>query len=419
MANIKLSFAFRDGRFSLRATLRGTDKGRQYRTVTNLINPNYDYWDKKQQRFVEPTEDAIHNNNVLREMKERHQQLIDTFNPTTPKELFSLSDKANKVVAKKVITLGDFLKRLIHDMKTCANHQLPSKNYQTYINLLHKLEREGAIINKPLSEISNGDFIAFGKFILSLSVEEGRNNYPNIMKLFKQVHTRAAQNELNTNVLVYPYMKYAPMFESKERIALTRLQYDKFCAYDLSLIPQSGCRPMYYKELYRDFCIFLYSAFMRPCDVVNLQVINITDNELIGYIVEKKKNTRELKKRKVITPITDDCRKIIQKYKGQSSKGYIFPFSMNEYDWDKTDAISWNKWQNRKQKHLEDINKFLHKFEGVLGLEEGTFTTYVFRHSSLTHACEEKKCDLALLAKKAGTSIKMIDDHYYHPNYAL
>ncbi len=415
MANINLSFAFKDGRFSLCATLRGTSKDRKYRTVTNLVNPNFDYWDTKQQRFIEPTQDAIHNNNVLHEMKGRYQQLIDTFHPTTPKELFSLNDKVSKVVAKEVLTLGMYLKKLIEGMKKESNKR-PSKAYQNYINLLHKLEKEGTIINRPLSDICDDDFIRFGDFLLTLNKKEGKSNYRNLMKMFKQVHTKATRRRLNSHTLVYPYLDDAPTTTSKGRISLDKEQYNKFVNYDLHFIPQSGCEPMFYKELYRDFCIFLYEVKMRPCDVLCLHTSNI-NGEIICYTPEKKKNYINEDRRKVITPLTPIAKQIISKYKGQSSKGYIFPFSMNEYDWDKTDAISWNKWQNRKQKHLEDINKFLHKFEKVLKLDKGTFTTYVFRHSRLTYLCNEKGCNLILIAKEAGTSVKMLETHYYHQQY--
>jgi len=78
MADILLSFQVKDRRFSLCATVKGTSK-RNYKEVQNLVSPNFDCWDKKTQRFNEPTDEAIQNNNVLRVMKERYQYLIDTF----------------------------------------------------------------------------------------------------------------------------------------------------------------------------------------------------------------------------------------------------------------------------------------------------------------------------------------------------
>ena len=416
MANLKLSFTIREGVFSLCATtINGGTKStpsRNYKKVEGLQSPNLACWDKKLQIFNEPTQEAIDNNNVLREMKERYQRLIDLFNPTSGKELFSLNEKAEKVEAKTTLTFGGFIQSLINTGKN-ESIKKPSKNYQKYIDLLNKLKKEGNIINKPLEDIANKDFIAFRDFILhKLTKEEGQSNYLNLMKLFKAAHNRAVSLELNEHILKYPYTKDAPPKKSKERFAFTEQQYRKFVEFDLNKIPQSGCNPMYYKELYRDFCIFLYEMKMRPGDVIKLHSLNI-NNCILKYTPEKKKNYIDELKRITINKITPTAKAIINKYKGQSAKGYIFPFSMNNYDWDFEDAKSWNRWHNRKQKTLQDINEFLHKFEKPLKIN-GTITTYSFRHSALTHAVNKKDCNLMQIAKESGTSVKMLEQHYYH-----
>lgn len=131
---------------------------------------------------------------------------------------------------------------------------------------------------------------------------------------------------------------------------------------------------------------------------------------------EKKKNYLEERKRTTTRPITPKAKEIIAKYKGKLEKGYIFPFSMNDYDWDYADAESWNKWHNRKQKQLQDINEFLHKFEKAMRIE-GTITLYSFRHSAFTHAINAKDCNLMKIAKEGATSVKMLEQHYYHQQY--
>lgn len=68
MANFNLTFSNEKRGFFLRITEKGKTNGLRAK-VQNLINPNFDYWDKKQQRFNEASNDAIHNNSVLREMK--------------------------------------------------------------------------------------------------------------------------------------------------------------------------------------------------------------------------------------------------------------------------------------------------------------------------------------------------------------
>jgi hypothetical protein len=149
MANLHLSFTFKDAAFCLCATVNGTSK-RNYEKVLNMVNPNFDVWDNKKQRFNEPTNEAITNNRRLDEMKKNYQYLIDTFNTLIGKELFSLFKNAEKVEAKKEITLGEYLKTLILNLKGRTHNRLPSANHQVYTTLLHKLKKENSIIDVPL-----------------------------------------------------------------------------------------------------------------------------------------------------------------------------------------------------------------------------------------------------------------------------
>lgn len=410
---LNLSFTFKGKTFCLCVTQRGTSN-RNFKKIEGLINPNFQCWDRKRQAFYEATEDAIHNNNVLQQMKEPYQRLINQYNPQSAIELFALYDKDIKGEIKPVRTLGDFVEALINAGKK-AQIKNPAKTYQQKINLLHKLQQEGQIINKPIEDIDNKDFIAFGKFILGLPKNKGQSNFINIMKYFKEVHSIAVSQELNDHILKYKYTKDAPVKKSKEKFAFTNRQYQKFVELDLNKIPQSGCNPSYYKELYRDFCILMYETMMRPVDALRLHTSNIKGNK-ITYVVEKKKNYQDERKSKVTTKIKPNTQRIIAKYKGKSTKGYIFPFAVNEHDWDFTNSDSWNKWNNRKQKQLEDVNTFLHKVEKIMGIND-TITNYSFRHTAFTHAVNKPNANLMLIAKEGGTSVKMLEQHYYHQQY--
>ena len=417
MANLNFNFTFKDGVFCLCCTVKGTTT-RHYKEVSGiykLSNPNFKKWDKKEQRFIEPTLEAISNNARLEAMKAHYQSLYESLSASMEvingKVLFCQETEIQKIIAEKQMTFGGYVRQIIHNGKT-ESAKKPSKNYQKYINLMHKLEKEGNIIDKPMKDICNSDFIAFGSFILNhLTIEEGKNNYVNLMKLFKAVHTQAYNRELNNNVLRYPYMKDAPTRKSRERVAFTVRQYNKFCSLDLTIIPHSGVNRMFYKELYRDFCIFLYEMKMRPCDVIRLHTNNI-NNSFIVYVAEKKKNYLDEHKRTTCVKLTETAKRIVCKYRGKSTKGYVFPFTMNNYDWDFDNAVSWNKWQNRKQKTLQDINEFLHKFESILHIKE--ITLYTFRHSAFTHAVNAKGSNLMRIAREGSTSIDMLENHYYH-----
>jgi integrase len=411
MKNVNLNFTFKEKDFCLCATVTGTTK-RHYKKVDELINPNFNYWDKKQQRFNEATQDAIHNNAVLQTMHAKYQRLIDTFNPTTGKELFAMSETASKVDAKRELTFGEYIQQYI-DREKHRPVKKPSKAYQPYINLLHKLEFEGNVINVPLSEIANKHFIQFGNFILSLPNDKGRTNYKAIMSYFKAVHNKARNNELNDNELRYDFRTYAPTRVEKEITALTVEQYQQFVNLDLSKIPQSGVKPEYYKELYHDFCMFQYEMKSRPVDCVRLNhsdIVAYKGKYCIKYIAEKMKN----KCKATVNLITPTAQSIIDKYKGKSSKGYVFPFAINEVDWNFDDPDNWNKWNNKKAKQLEKVNHFLKQVAGVLGVERDALYNYIFRHTTFTHEIEKNNKSLLTIAKEGGTSIDMLGKNYYN-----
>lgn len=414
---------------------KGSSKGRKYFTIKGLTAPDFRYWDKTIQRFSSGTDTAKANNPVLEDICTLCDELLANSAITSPSEFVEALKRG--VAPSDVLTLGDFLRELIDDMRNGTNNKLPSKNYQTYLNLLHKLEREEkaqykgkirVLINVAMAEVDDDCFIQFGTFILSLSDKEGKSNYLNIMKLFKQVHTKAYKIRKTDTVLRYPYADYAPRNnkKKKKRSALTIEQYAKFEALDVTTLPKSGTLTYNLMQLYKDYCIFLCEMFSRPVDVTCAHSDNIvTKNgkKFLSYIPTKKKNNKQDDEDKTVyAPITDKAMGIINKYKGQSSQGYIFPFSMNEYKWDMTNAKDWNRWQNRKQRLQEMINSWLrNKVAKVIDIDF-PLTLYVFRHSAFTHACMAKGMDrdsIINIAKNGGTSINMIDKHYYSNTVAI
>ena len=414
---------------------KGSSKGRKYFTVQGLISPDFRYWSKKEQRFTSGTDTAKANNPVLEDICALCDELLTNSAITSPSEFIEALKRG--CAPSDVLTFGDFLRELIDDWKSGKNNKLPSKAYQPYINLLHKLEKEKDaqyrgkgcdLINVPIANVDNQCFIQFHHFVLSLSDKEGRSNYINIMKLFKQVHKKAFELELTDTVFRFPYAKHAPNNnkKKKKRSALTMEQYAKFVKLDVTTLPKSGTLTYELMQLYKDYCIFLYEMFSRPVDVTRAHsndIVTIHEKKFLSYIPTKKKNnTQDDEDKTVAAPITDTAMRIINKYKGKSSQGYIFPFSMNEYKWDMVNAKDWNKWNNRKQRVQEMINSWLrNKVAKAIGVDF-PFTLYVFRHSVFTHACMAKGTDkdsIINIAKKGGTSIKMIDKHYYSSTVAL
>lgn len=156
---------------------------------------------------------------------------------------------------------------------------------------------------------------------------------------------------------------------------------------------------------------------MRPVDVTRAHtdnIVTINSKQYYRYTPEKKKNNKETNKDKTVyAPLSDKALSIIAKYSGKSSQGYIFPFSLNEYNWDMMNAKSWNNWNNRKARLQEMINKWLReKVAKALGWDIVPHL-YTFRHSTLTHACMAEGASWGIIALNGGTSIDMLQATTY------
>lgn len=392
-------------------------KGKTNRTpylIEGLKPYDVNHWDKKTKRFLGGTQNDVDNNKLLVELENQCNALLKNPQITTPQQF--IDALRTGVTPKDVVTFGDFIKSLIEGMRNGTNNKRPSKNYQVYINLLHKLKREGNIIDVALADVCNKHFIAFSDFILSLSDDEGRTNYYNLMKLFKQVHTKASKRELNQYRLVFPYVEYTPVKDDEDeekRPSLTLEQYAQFVNLDLSKVNQSGVNVEFYKSLYHSFCVFLYEMKLRPVDALKLHsnnIVTLNGKQYFKYVAEKKKNSKE-KNKTTYAPITPKAQEIVNQYKGKSSKGYIFPFALNEYDWDYNNATSWNKWNNRKQRAIDMVNQWLKKVAIILEVSF-PLVCYTFRHSTLSHACMSEGANYMQIALEAATSPDMLLKHY-------
>lgn len=412
---------------------KGTPQGRKSIPIDGLTSPDFRYWDKKAQRFTSGTDTARANNPLLEDICVRCNELLNNSAITSPSEFIEALKSG--VMPSEIITLGDFLRSLIDEMRNGTNNKRPSKNYQCYINLLHKLEKEKTaqykgkvldLIDAPIAEIDNKCFIQFSKFILSLSDDEGRTNYLNIMKLFKQAHTKAYDRELTDTVLRFKYTDCAPLLSDKyaeKSPSLTPEQYRQFVALDVRTLRKSGLLSYELMEMYKDFCLFLYETKMRPVDVTRAHsdsIVTIDGRQFYKYTPEKKKNNKETNKTKTVyAPLSDVALSIIAKYNGKSSQGYIFPFSMNEYNWDMMDAKSWNQWNNRKARLQEMINKWLREKVAKALNWDIVPHLYTFRHSTLTHACMSESANFMYIALDGGTSIEMLQRHYVSNTMAV
>lgn len=419
--SVNIRVAPLDDGIYLFAQTKGTTKQRR-RQVPGIINPDFTTWDRKKQMFMAPTTAAIANNAAIATFRTGFELINNNFHPATCDELIMLYDnslviKNDASVVVKKMTTGDFINQIITEQKTCTKHfiQKPSSTYQLYLNLLHKLEMEGNIINVPVDELSVEHVNGFSEFVLS---ELNGVNYKYLMKLFISVCNKAVEQHRNHNVFKFSIAKHAPKREAKRIRALSQEQLALFETYDLSRLVEGSAprKTVEAYELYRDFALFLYEMKMRPIDVAKLNYTHIymsDHNELyIDYVPEKKKN---LGLPSTQCPLSEKAVSIIRKYKGQSSKGYVFPFALNEYDWDYNNPESYRKHYRKWNRVLFQINTFLSKMEAPLGFPD--LTLYIFRHAAFTISCKEMKDSVFVIAKQGGTSVEMLEKHYFSSGF--
>lgn len=327
-----------------------------------------------------------------------------------------------KIRISRKMTVGEWLERVIYDLKHPVRLK-PTSNYQVYISLQHKLEEEGEIILKPLSTVGDKTFRQLIKWL----IKHKKRNFEGTLKTFSALVNRARKARLIKYSANFPYRDYIPKAKKEESamellfmggniLSLTKEQYSAFINIDLNEIKLHGGPHLdYWKELYLDFCIFLYELKSRPIDVLKLHEENfaldpISNRLMCSYLPAKKRN-QEPRKAMVMQFLSPEAERIYHKYKGKSKAGYVFPFIMNEKRWNLNNDRDYHQYYKSARNILWRIDKFLHKVGEVMELPF-SFTLYVIRRSAITHAIIENKIPLLILAKMAGTSVRMIEIHY-------
>ena len=285
--------------------------------------------------------------------------------------------------------------------------------------------KEKKLIKTTISKVDRMTFVHFSSWILNQKGLKGTGmNYVALMKLLIAVVNRARKAGLTEYVPNFPYMDYAPRINKlTEKAAelnnvggtvksLSPEQYEQFLALDF--------HNDYFKELYRDFCILLYEMKSRPMDIVKLHWDNIAYNDrykrwTCTYIPSKKKNYAFMRENDTnpltVQFISKRALEIIMKYKGKSPAGYLFPFSFHKRKWNLDDPDQYNEYYVKQNRLQGRINRFFHTLGERFGLKYN-LTLYAFRRTAITKAIIDNEMPVTMIAKVAGTSVKMIEHHY-------
>ncbi len=281
----------------------------------DLTDPDTVKFNSKKQRFESRSRNAAVNNTLLEKIEEFCKVLITENSPTTIEEFWSLVEQANegKPVTKEDKTLEWFLHSIIEEYRDGYANKLPSSNYQTYVRLLHHLERENErkrskhILRVPIGKISDLEFRQFGDYLKPLKGP----NYLDLMKYFKRAHNIAIRKQLASTPLSYRYMDEAPVKTFEELSAMNKgvaslsvEQIEAVEKLDLTRIVLKCRNNAFYKRLYLDTCLLMFYLFSRPIDILNMKHSNIRKCEK-GYYIEylpiKKK--KQCKRAEIVCPM--------------------------------------------------------------------------------------------------------------------
>lgn len=269
------------------------------------------------------------------------------------------------------------------------------------------------IINKSIKDIDNRDFIAFANWIIS---DYGGVNYEQLGGKFKAIHKRAFNAEINDHMLRYKYMDFAPPKQKKTKhVTVSHAQFEKFVKLDLTRIKPNTKTAMWYKELYRDFLCLMYEASSRPIDVLLLHhddIREVNGKKCWPYVPAKKWKSRS-KNKLAVKPLSKRALQIIEKYRGQSKLGYVLPTNVTKCTYNLGIQAERDKLALRVQSFRIQAENFIKKAAPYIGVDPDGFINYSFRRGSLTHDILKNDKPILQIAKEGGTSVEMLEQHYY------
>ena len=413
-------------------TLEISRKGfnRAYITVQGLIAPDFSRWDSKQQCFTGLGDDVAHNNNVLKSLLDAMQFLLDAGTFTAPKDLTAAYKTGLKIECKKSVTLLELVDRVAADEKNKTAGR--SANYQLYQNLSRKLSATDApkykgekLADCDVTKLTNAHFAAFGSWVLDELEGQG---YKNLMISFSAVLNKYGRKRYGLDIpalshdwrAFMPKKKYTGLTAAEKETAtaaaipaLSVKDIKRFAAFDLSKIAPKQQRNAFLLEVYRDFALLMYHTTARPADVLQWDYVHNYNPETgrVSYVPHKLRNRGG---KCVTIDLNDEAKKIIEKYNGMSKGGYLLPLPINETAWgDDIDGEIFSRWEVKRNNTLEHTNSNLQKIATALGITTRV-TLYTFRHSAITHACKRKGANVFEIARNAGTSVAMIQKHYFN-----
>lgn len=405
--------------------------------IVKGLHPNTDLskWNEESQQFVGLGDTAVNfNNELLQKLLPVFQTLESNTDLYTSTLLKNAWSQCNNVVASNKIKLGEWAKMRVKELEAqnTGNHQL----YNTICNKLYGENKKTGetfrapsyngktLANTPLSEISLEHLKAFENWVLSAL---NGVNYTNLMRHFVALVKLGCERFGYSYPANYNWRRNMPDQQGQTKKGILSLKdIEVFENFDISTIAPRQKRNAFLFGLYRDFIVFMYYTGIRPVDIIKLHHNREYDaiNQQITYLPHKLRS--KAKTCKNVMPLTIGLNPkavaIIEKYKGVSKGGYLFPLPMNETDWGVISLSSphdiYKRWSIQQNHAIARIDAALKTMAKKMGVGFADLSLYVFRHTTITHLLKYYHVPAAVVAKMCATSLRMIDSTYCDNNFA-
>lgn len=402
---VRLNFIVRSGVLVLRFS---EAKTRYYKRVGYLLKgtPNLKHWDTAKQRFSAYAVNHLENNRILDDFKRIYWKVIQDHPELSAKQVANFygahvpdHNIGLKMSEWAVSEYSNSVEKYL-EVVILREKAKQGCNYEGYHKLLARCRSD-------IPGFSSMAFSAidYNRMVTLAYIFARKKSYSNITRTFRALLGKASKdNDVNFKISQIGDFKFNDYNPARNEAVhrrpdiLSQEQLKTFLNLSVrDITPQYRDRKQV--QLYYDFCVFMFHSFFSPCDVIKLKNTDITRH---NTIVAKRKKTH----RPVEIPITPTMRSIIDRYKGKSKDGYIFPIMDDQVEArHKTKDYLFKSFRYRINKWLKSIGKTLETdFE---------LHSYVFRHTAITVALNSG-LPISYVANAAGTSISMIQEHYYN-----
>lgn len=403
---VKLKFIVRNGVLALRIS---AGKERYYKRVAHLLKgqPDLKHWKQDREAFSGYSEFYKENNQILEDFKNVYWTLVKRHPELSARQVASFYKAQQKHTGSQPIQLSDWS---VSDYSNSVSKYLEvvikrerakqGCNFEAYYKLLNRCRRDiVGFDDMPFSTID------YNQMVTIAYIFAREPSYRNISKTFRALLGKAHKDpdvmfRLN-QIGDFRFCDYSPCKYDADAKHPDILDSDHLRAF-LSADPYyltPGYKNRAEIELYYDFCVFMFHSFFAPCDVIKAKTKDITNRQTI--LVRRKKTHRQVE-----VPISPAMRCIIDKYRGKSKDGYIFPIM------DDKKERTYKTKDHTFKVFREKLNIWLKQVGRALGLDYELYA-YVFRHTAITVAIDSG-LPVSYVSNAAGTSVEMIQQHYYN-----